>query len=425
MTPDRALAPEYQQIHSVTIPSPQQVRLDNGIPLHFINVGDQEVVRLECLFYPATWDPRAPLSSFFAVKMLPEGTLRQTAGAISEAFDNYGAFTEWTHTSDHLGVVIYCLSRFLPDILPVLTDILANASFPEKEWEDLRNITLQQLRVNQEQNAWVASSRLKAAIFGKQSTYGYFQQEADLEAIQREDGQQYYQRHIRATGYHVFLSGKITDTEIALVNRHLGQQPYTNGASPAAAADTSVVGQPVHEQVVKPDSIQASIRIGREMFSRLHPDYFPMLVTNELLGGYFGSRLMKNIREEKGLTYGISSYLPVMRHQGYFMIGTDVKKEFTAQTLDEIYKEIARLREEPVSATELELVKNVMCGEFAGSLSTAFEIADRQRAVVLNQLPADYYQNYIRQVRAVQPAAILQMAQRYLQRESLSEIIVG
>ncbi|RZM10721.1 MAG: insulinase family protein, partial [Pedobacter sp.] len=161
------------------------------------------------------------------------------------------------------------------------------------------------------------------------------------------------------------------------------------------------------------------------LFTRSHPDFFRMLVTNEILGGYFGSRLMKNIREEKGFTYGISSNMPSFRRDGYFLIGTDVNKENTQQTLDEIRKEINILQTEPVSADELETVQNYMAGEFVGSLNTPFEIADRYKVILLDDMPADFLTTYIQNVRAVSPTDIMEMATRYLASDSLREVVVG
>ena len=150
-----------------------------------------------------------------------------------------------------------------------------------------------------------------------------------------------------------------------------------------------------------------------------------MIVATEILGGYFGSRLMRNIREEKGFTYGISSSIVPMRQAGYWAIGTDVKKEFAQATLDEIQKEIHRLQTELVPENELETVKNYLAGEFAGSLNTPFEIADRVRLMVLEGLDVEFYSNYIQRLRVVTAEDIQRMANQYWQWEDLQQVIVG
>ena len=166
--------------------------------------------------------------------------------------------------------------------------------------------------------------------------------------------------------------------------------------------------------IEKEGAIQSSIRMGKHLMTRKHPDYFPMLLLNEILGGYFGSRLMKNIREEKGLTYGISSNLALFTQAGYFVIGTDVKREFTQQTIDEIQKEIKILQTELVSENELETVKNYMVGSFAGSLNTPFDIADRYKVIFSENLPLDFYKNYIPNIQQISAIQLLETANKYL-----------
>jgi zinc protease len=220
------------------------------------------------------------------------------------------------------------------------------------------------------------------------------------------------------------VAGQASKNEILLINRELGQLPLRTDQLAAFTGDLPVEDS-VPVLAEKPDSIQSSIRVGRRLFTRSHPDFFKMLVTNEILGGYFGSRLMKNIREEKGFTYGISSNMPSFRREGYFLIGTDVNKENTQQTLDEIRKEIRLLQTEPVSPDELETVKNFMAGEFVGSLNTPFEIADRYKVILLDELPADFLTTYIQRMRAVTSADIMETAVKYLSPNDLREVIVG
>jgi predicted Zn-dependent peptidase len=208
-----------------------------------------------------------------------------------------------------------------------------------------------------------------------------------------------------------------------LVNQFLGQSAVNE-----ILLDTTP--PPIETQTApfwwdKEDAVQSSIRVGRKLFKRQHPDFYRMIVANEVLGGYFGSRLMRNIREEKGFTYGISSSMVPMRQEGYWVIGTDVKKEFTNDTLVEIQKEISRLQTETVTDDELETVKNYLSGEFAGSLNTPFEIADRVRLMVLEGLDTDFYSNYIQRLRVVTAEEIRSMAQQYWQWDDLQRVIIG
>ena len=358
------------------------------------------------------------------MKMLSEGTALRSSAQINEYIDRYGAFLELNSGPDRASVVVYCLTKFLPDVLPLLREMLTESAFPQKELDDLRNITLQNLRVNYEKNAYLAGVLFREKLFGAEHPYGRSQRPETVENLTRQGVVDFFERVIRNRPFQIILAGQATESEVLTINRELGQLTIRTDVIPSFEGNTPTDdGSSVLSE--KPDSIQSSIRIGRRLFTRAHPDFFKMLVTNEVLGGYFGSRLMKNIREEKGFTYGISSNMPSFRRDGYFLIGTDVNKENTQQTIDEIRKEIRILQTEPVSADELETVQNYMAGEFVGSLNTPFEIADRYKVILLDNMPTDFLTTYIQKVRSVTPADIIETATHYLTTESLSEVIVG
>ncbi len=424
MSLDRTIAPDFKIIQTVNLPEPQSYTLDNGIALHVINIGEQPVVRLECIFEAGNWYENETAASYFAVKMLTEGVEGMTSQEISEAFDRLGAFTDLTHTSDRVGIVVYCLSRFLPEVLPLVQKLIRSATFPEKEFQELKNITLQNLKVNREKTAYLSTTEFRTRLFGTSHPYGQSQTPEGIESLGIDAVRAHYERFIRNGKFTAVLAGQVTDADVQHLNAALGQNSFDNEPD-NISFDASETYQGDETIVERPESVQSSIRMGRVLFNRHHPDYFKMLVTNEILGGYFGSRLMKNIREEKGLTYGISSHLVTLRHEGYLMIGTDVKKEFTQQTIDEIKKEIHRLQTEPVGAEELQTVKSFMAGEFAGSLNTAFEVADRRKILLLDSLPANFFNQYIDRIHATTAEDVMAMANSYLRPEDMVTVIAG
>ncbi|MBD2701079.1 insulinase family protein [Spirosoma sp. BT702] len=429
MTLDRTQAPPFQAIQDVRLPDIQKHTLDNGLPLYLISVDQQPILRIECVFDAGTWyeqifTPDQPGTAFFAMKMLADGTKTRSSAQISEYFDRYGAFLELNSGPDRASVVVYCLTKFLPNVLTLLRELITEPVFPQKELEDLRNITLQGLRINYEKNAYLASVLFREKLFGPTHPYGRSQRPDVVAQLPREAVVRFYEQAIHHRPFRIIVAGAATENEVLLINRELGQLPIRSEAlSPVSGLALPDDELPVLSE--KADSIQSSIRLGRRLFTRAHPDFFKMLVTNEILGGYFGSRLMKNIREEKGFTYGVSSNMPSFRHEGYFLIGTDVNKENTQQTLDEIHKEIRILQNNPVPTDELEIVKNYMAGEFVGSLNTPFEIADRYKVILLDGMPADFLTAYIQRIRAVTPEEIMETANRYLTVEQLREVVVG
>ena len=177
--------------------------------------------------------------------------------------------------------------------------------------------------------------------------------------------------------------------------------------------------------IKKEDSVQSSIRYGRMLFNHTNQDYFDVYVLNEILGGYFGSRLMQNIREEKGYTYGIHSSVVPMQEGGYFVIGTDVKREFTKYTLVEIEKELQRLIDEPVSDNELLTVKNYMLGSFVGDIQTSFAIADKYKTIYFHGLGYDYYDRFFARIQSITAQDIQAVAKKYLNPSDMSYVVAG
>jgi predicted Zn-dependent peptidase len=177
--------------------------------------------------------------------------------------------------------------------------------------------------------------------------------------------------------------------------------------------------------IEKPDAIQSAVRVGRLLFNKKDPDYFKFQVLNTVLGGYFGSRLMANIREDKGYTYGIGSGLASLVNGGYFFISTEVGVDVTNNTLSEIYKEIKLLREQPVNNEELETVRNYVLGQFLRSVDGPYSLADKFKAIWEFGLGYDYFENYFKAVKTITPKEIQELANKYLQEEDLIELVVG
>ncbi|XWW47521.1 insulinase family protein [Fibrella sp. USSR17] len=421
---DRTIAPAYQPVQDISLARVDTQQLSNGAPLYIVAFDQQAVVRIEINIDAGAWYEQQPATSFFAWKMLAEGTSSRTSAQISDAFDRYGAFLELNSGFDRGSLVVYCQPKHLANILPLVAELITDATYPEKEFEDLRSITLQNLKVSYEKTSHLASVRFRQKLYGQQHPYGRSQHPDTVGTLPRTEAIAFYNQHIRHQPFRVLLAGQITLTETALVNEILGQLPIQTNPT-TLATPPAIVTDSTPELIEKAGSLQSTIRMGRVLFKRDHPDFYKMLVTNEILGGYFGSRLMKNIREDKGFTYGISSNVGAFREAGQFLIGTDVKREFTQQTIDEIWKEIHKLQTESTPADELLTVQNYMAGEFVGSLNTPFEIADRYKLILLDGLPSDFLSSYISRIRAVTVEDVQQTAQTYLTEQSLVEVVAG
>jgi zinc protease len=423
---NRAIAPDSQAIDKFIITQAKTYELSNGIAIHTLEVGSQPVLRMECIIKAGTSreKPEEKMTSYFTLKMLNEGTKNHSAQQINEFFDGFGAFLEFSHGVENINLSVYCLSKHLADLLPVFSEMLTSAIFPEKELETLKNITIQTLQVSAEKNSYLASKHFKENLFGKENVYGKSLNEVDITPVHRGILQDFYRKYIVKQPFDIVLSGDVNEMILKTVQTHF----ESFSVEKTVSAENYISLPSTKRQAVlieKEGSLQSSIRIGKLLFNRKNPDYQAFLVLNEILGGYFSSRLMKNIREEKGFTYGINSGLYSLQYEGYLGISTDVQKEFTQQALDEIYKEVKLLQNEPVGEQELEKVKNYMLGAFAGDLNTPFALADRFKTIYFNNLTYDYYESYVKTVKTVSAEKLMEFAQQYLQTDTLLEVVVG
>jgi zinc protease len=425
-TLDRTIIPSYKSIDSYILPEAQSVKLDNGIPLHLILSGTQPVVRIELVFKSGNWYEPSFGVAHFAAKMLSEGTSKHTAKEIQDKFAYFGAFPEFNSGMDMASVTVYTLSKHLESLLPLIYEIVSEAAFPEKELGSARNITLQGLKVNKEKTAFLAGVKFREMLFGSEHPYGYFLSEEAIEAVQSNALQDFYKKSYTVKNCEIIISGAGEIDFAALTNKYLGQDNWgKTDTLPYKGKSHSAVHFSKREFINREDAVQSSVRMGRKLFTISHPDYFNLYFLNEIFGGYFGSRLMQNIREDKGYTYGINSNIVTYKNEGYFVIGTDVKREFTQHTVEEVYKEMKRMREEKVSDNELETVRNYMLGSFVNSITTPFAVADKFKTIHFSGLGYDFYKNYFNALKKINPEALIDTANKYFDESSMTESIAG
>lgn len=418
---DRRTPPPYQQVTNINLQHATLRHLPKGVPLHILRAGKQEVLRIEAIFRAGTVLENKSAQAFFTTKMLSEGTSRYSAKEIANILDGHGAHLDLSPGFDFCTVAVYTLSKHLPVILPLFKSILTEAVFPEKELETLKDIKKQRLRVDNNKNAVVASKQFRHKLFGNHP-YGIFLKEDDIDRITANDLEDYYRQYLHHN-FELMVAGDVSPQAEAHIEKAFGEVVFK--PIPASAFEAPKEEPIGRENIPKKGSLQSSIRMGRRLFTLSHPDFNRFSVLNTIFGGYFGSRLMKSIREEKGYTYGISSNVVPMKGAGYFLIGTDVVGEFTEETVKEIQHEIHLLQNQLIDASELETVKNYMLGSFLSSLDTPFALADRYKTTYLHELPLDYYEQFVREINEVSAEELRELAQRYLDPHTFTTVIVG
>lgn len=421
---DRTIPPAIKPFQEIIIPELNEIELANMQKLYFINAGSQPVVRIELIFEAGSRYEKKIGASYFTSKMLLEGSKKYKSEEIAEKFASIGYFVEITQGSERLNITLNGLTKHLKTALILISELIAEPIFPINELENLKRITKQSLAINLEKTSYLASIAFKEHLFGNDNYIGKTMNEADIDAINQEDLQNFYQENLHSKPMKIFMAGKIESKEIDLIQEIFGWQTLEASPNlPIIHIENIYSGK--KNLIEKVGSLQSSIRLGRRIIARNHPDYFAVKICNTILGGYFGSRLMKNIREEKGFTYGISSSFLAIPNFGYLMIGTDVKREFTQNTIEEIKKEINILQNDLVADEELETVKNFLIGDFAGSLNTPFEILEKHKLRISENLPADFYKNYVQNIKEVTSQHVLAMAQIYFAPSEMLEVVVG
>ena len=418
---DRTVAPPFNRSTSFDLIEPRIEQTVAGGAMYFIVGGTQEVCKIELLFPAGRWYETTPGASYFTSQLLNKGTQHKDSFVIAELFDQYGAHLEVAPGMDAVSISLYSLNKFLEPSLQLLMELLTSSTFPEKELTQLKAIFLQNMKVNREKTSYLASVHIRKNIFGDHHPYGRELADEDTLQLQPKILVDHYNAHFRNAI--ALISGNVSAEHQQMIAQLLGPlQVYTVPTpSPAVATEAS----PGRQLVEKAGSVQASIRMGKKIIGRDHADYPDLLFLNHILGGYFGSRLMKNIREEKGLSYGISSSLHTMAMDSYMVIGADVNSQQVGLTFEEIGKELAMLCSEPVGIEELETARNHFIGSLQLEITTPFDHAEKIKNILMYQLPRDFYHRMVQRVDRLSAEDLLRVAQCYFVPGSFVEVGVG
>lgn len=419
-TLNRNTPPAFQEIDSINFKLPVITKLSNSIPYIEYNLGTQELIKIDLVFKAGVKYQQKPLQAQLTSQMLKEGTRNFNSLELANKIDFYGAFLETDVNSDFATISLYTLNKQLKHVLPVLKEIVFAANFPQNEFDKKIKIKKQQYLINQEKVETLASLAYSKLIY-KGTKYANHTTLDSFDKITREDCVHFFKEHYNLNEMDIFVAGKVNTEVIELLDKEFGKEKLSDKSTKFQFGENSY--SPTFQFVEKKEAIQSSIRIGRPIISYKHKDYNKLKVMNTIFGGYFGSRLMSNIREEKGYTYGIGSVMMAKENMGNLIIYTEVGKEVTQPAIDEIRKEIDRIQTEKVQNNELTKVKNYMLGSLLQNTDGVFEVLERYKTLYYYNLPNNYYSNFIKEVRATTSEEIINLANEYL--NDLSFVIVG
>lgn len=421
--PNRTIPPPLREITNLKLPMPNIYTLDNGIKVYETDMGTQPVLKLEIIFTAGRWHEHKKLVGRVTASLLKEGTKKHTGAEIAEHIDFWGSSINFPVNLDSSNLVLYCLTKHFEKVLPYITEILTEPAFPEHELKDYTKRSQQRLKVDLGKNDVVSYRQITQAMYGTTHPYGYNSLPEFYNELTRTDLVEHFSKHYTAENCIILISGRPDKNTIPLLNQYLGRN-LPNGKS---ILNTAQIAPSPQKKLIIPreDSLQTSIRIGRRIMKRNHADFQNFYVLNTILGGYFGSRLMANLREDKGYTYGAYSVIEPMMHDAYYFTSVEVGKDVTQAALKEIYHEFGRLRKEPVGKEELQMVKNYLLGNFLTYLDGAFNVGEVVKTLVTEQVPFQYFEQLVDAVKNIQPETIQQLANQYLQDEDQYQVIVG
>lgn len=413
--------PEIIIPNSVEMPRSRQHTTPNGVRIEILDASDFEVVRFTFVFHAGTSMQHKPFTASATANMLGEGSHAMTSQQIAERLDFYGSYFDINIDRDYAYVSFCSLRKFFEQTAEVAREILLHATFPEHELAIYCSKRKQSLKVERRKVETQSRELFAKALFGTEHPYGISSDEKLYDELCREDLMELYHRLYTAENCFVVASGDIDHAVLSTIADIAEGLPH-------GIQSNVLLPEPHPTHVTRRDiasALQSSIRIGRLLFDRRHPDFVGMQVVAATLGGYFGSRLMQNLREEHGYTYGVMAAMVNFEHAGYLAIATQVAREHRDDALNEIYKEIERLRNELVGDEELQMVKNVMVGEILRILDGPFGIADVTIENIMCGGDNSLTERSVSQILATTPEDIQRLARTYLAREDLIEVTVG
>lgn len=421
---NRKIQPTIQPPGKINFPKPEIYSLSNGIKVYQFNSGTQDVVSIELAFSAGSWFQKKPFTAMATNLMLREGTRNYSAQKLSESLDYFGAHFENTTERDNAYVTLYSLNKHLHNTLPLLVEIVKNPVFPDSEYAVLAGKQLQMLEVNRQKVNFLARTHFNSILFGKNHPYGMYFEPEDIGGITYSDLVNFHKSQYHSGNCSIVIAGRIKPGLVNELEKHFGGDDWSGVTANNIDYEMSGSVQKNHF-IIKEGAMQSAIRMGGLMFKRSHPDFAGMKVLNAILGGYFGSRLMNNLREDKGYTYGIGSSVVPLRNGGYFVISGEVGADVTKEALSEIKSELMRLCNEQVQEDELSLVRSYLSGEMLRAVDGPFAQADLYRELIESGLDITHFEGLIDTIQHITPQQLQDMAIRYLNPENLFTLVVG
>ena len=398
---------------------PQEHPLPNGNTLFLFPNPSLGLVKLDITVEAGSTLQQYKSQAHAANQLFGEATAKLTAQQMAEFIDFHGIVVERMTDVCTGNISFYFLRRFAPQTLSVIRQMFDAPLVTPQLFEAYINLRRAQIKTNFQKTAYLARNRHYELLYGTKHPLGTYATPESIDALSFDAVTDFIHRHYRLSNAHIVVSGTI-DPELL----NLAEQYLAPLADPSVATAAVTLPKPCPEaytdavsHITVPNAVQSTIRVGRILPLEWHSiDYTRFMVLNTVLGGYFGSRLMSNLREDKGYTYGIYSTTQIFRGSIVFYITADVAASATQDALKEINREIDLLRQEPIAQDELDRVRNFMMGDFIRSIDGVFEVSDRYRQMVATEVDERLSTNLLDTLQTVTSEQLHTLAQTAFNR---------
>jgi len=419
---DRTKQPSVNNIDKVNFATPEVVIKENGKEFYGFYSDKDPIIKVEFILPAGRLDAENPLVPSLVSKLFGRATSKHNSDAMADLMDYFGISFKTIVTDDYTLVSFYSISKFKNNLLDLIFEIFEHNNFEKKDFEVELERAKSSFLVNLEKTDFLANREFLRNIYPQ--NYYKLLELSDFEKITIEDLNKFVAKYFNFAELILVLSGDFDDN----VKNRL--KNFVENYSPTQKKSKDrqpfiLENQSKYKCVKKADSEQSTVVSGRITIDKKHPDYQKLAIVNTILGGYFGSRLSRNIREEKGFTYGVYSVLRSKKDHSVFKIEADVANEVVNDYLKEVEKEVVRLREEKVSEDELTLVRNYLNGAMLSSFDGIFEQASVFASLRINGLDFGYYDSFFKLLNVITADDVRETAAKYLDFEDMVNVVAG
>ena len=420
---NRKKGPEISNIHQLLLPEFEIYALSNGVRVCEINLGSQEIVKFEIFHAAGRTKEDVPLASRAVSSLLKDGTISKNSAQLSEEIDFYGSSIKTASNMDFSYSTLFALTKQCTNAIPILHDMYYYPLFPDDEVEKFKLLNIQKLKEELSKNEVITYRHITEEIFGKNHPYGYNSTESDYAALNSDIVKNHYSQYYGSDNCFIFLSGKITDSIRKQVAELFGSEAKISKHKEFNFSIPDQSGRKI--TLSSKNEHQSAIKTGRHLFNKDHTDHPAFFLLNVIFGGYFGSRLMMSIREDKGYTYDITSNMDQLLHDGCFYVSTEAAPEYVAPILTEVNHQMEVLKQEKVSIKELTMVKNYLMGTFMNMLDGPLNVSSLARSMILTGKKPEDFLTFCDKLLSVTSETLLDTAQKYFNQQEMIEVVVA